>query len=130
MMNTESRTNRVDKRSQMYDWLVPRFRSCMRRGVVMVIDVNRIVERYDFNSVITGEGKLNPILYRFVLTGRYFKTPPDIMDSQMPDHDLADPSIQHDVEVLAVLTSRGKDVGKNRARLGEGRYERTNHEFL
>lgn len=64
-----------------------------------------------------------------MLPGRYFKTPPDIMDSQMPDHDLADPSI-HAVEVLAVLTSRGKDVGKNRARLGEGRYERTNHEFL
>lgn len=51
----------------------------------MDIQVDHLIERYDFDSVVYGQAKVNPILYRFVLPKWYFKAPLAVEESQMPE---------------------------------------------
>lgn len=72
----------------------------------MVIDPVRLIDKYDFNSLIYGEAELNPILYRFVLPELYFKTSTTEVVSQMPDFNLSDPYELRNQRILVDFISR------------------------
>lgn len=79
----------------------------------MVIEFDRLVNRYEFNSEVSGAADLNPILYRFVLPKPYFGAPSTVEESQMSGENLTDPSVRRNLTLLTELSAR-KHSGKSR----------------
>lgn len=82
----------------------------------MGIEFDKITERYDFNSVITGNGSDNPILYRFVLPKPYFKASSTVSASQMPSESEADPYTKRNLRILEAILIRETNSRKSRDR--------------
>jgi len=66
----------------------------------MVIEVDRLIERYPLDSVVYGVAADNPVLYRFVLPKPYFGSPSGDITSQMPGENPVD---GYDLRNQAVL---------------------------
>jgi len=80
----------------------------------------RLIDRYDFNSIVYGEAINNLILYRFVLPEWYYGSPSGEVTSQMPGENRVDGYDLRNQAVLDRITAadaKRKNTGKTR---GEG----------
>lgn len=80
----------------------------------MVVQFDRLVERYDFDSAVTGPGSSNTILYRFVLPKPYFQASSAVSASQMPSENEADPYEKRNRLVLEAILVHEASSRKSR----------------